>query len=495
MNKKLLAATLLTALSVSAANPQQAKAAGRSVTVTLPHFPVVLDGVAIDSEKLRYPLLTYNDITYIPMTWSISQATGLRLKWSQESGLDVDLDMPAAEKPDLEQGGSFRQDRSYRAKVVDYPVKVNQQAIDNGSQTYPLLEFQDITYFPLTWNYAVDDFRWKLGWDAEDGLSIATAQRRYMTGIIYDDDRYLYTYVHNVPNRLFRIPKSLQGSIELVSEEESKRIQAARDAGQAAPAGAIAQPQAKLTTYRDHQLWLNDKPLISVEKYEEGNAAFRKQSAADAPFVYDESAYDAGADTKVFSFRIPVGPSNPFETPSEQPLVVVHKDEVQVVPGLKSPSVYKVDSGLWLSEMSPTRLSARTAQYRGKVLWIGADGKSRDWNEQLKAQYLRVLKADGGKLLVQAYELYRPENAPPATTGYYWLHGDGTYEKIAGLTEATEVKGSLFIADNLDAYVDRDNRIYVVRNNTVTIANNGTSRTWWDYELKEVTEQYPNAGY
>ncbi|CAG7654949.1 hypothetical protein ACFQI7_33115 [Paenibacillus allorhizosphaerae] len=473
-----------------------AHAASKDVTVTLPAFPVELDGIELDNAHLKYPLLTYNDITYIPMTWSVSQATGLQSSWSEENGLEVNLDMPLSIKPEPETGGSFRSGR-YAAQVADFPVRVNREAVSNAEQTYPLLVFQDVTYFPLTWDYAVNRFRWKLTWSDADGLSIATSQRRYMSGIIYDDDDSLYTFVHNVKDRMFRIPKNLEGLPELLTAQQSKQIMASRQAAmESVPPQQEIKP--KQTVYQDHQLWYDGKPLISVEKEEAGNRlADRDENTPKDAFLYGESVIELGADTKVFTFRIPTGPRNPVETPASRRLVIVHQGVAEELTDFRRSvvGVRKTNDGAWLWTSSPTRLSARTGSERGEVLWVGADGTHRSWSQILNAQYVRVLHDEDNELIVQAYELFRPENASPPTTGYFRLHSDGTYDKIGDLTEETILEGAPLIADNLDAYVDRDKNIYVVRNNTISNVNQGMGRTWWDYELKEITREYPDAGY
>lgn len=491
----LLAALLAIGLTFTFVG-ETAHAASGNVTVSLPAFPVVLDGIQLNNAHLKYPLLTYKDITYIPMTWSISQVTALQLNWSMENGLSVNLGVPLGVKPELETREAFRYDR-YSAHVVEFPVSVNQETVNNTEQQYPLLEFQDITYFPLTWDYAVNKFRWKLTWNDTDGLSIETKQRRYMSGIIFDDENYLYTYVHNVRDRMFRIPKSLDGSPELLTVEQSKQIM---DSRQSLPENVPGkeEPKPKLTVYKDHQLWYDNKPLISVEKEEAGNRlAPRSEETKNDTFVYGERMIDLGADMKVFIFNIPTGQSNPVETPSSKRLVIVHQENVQELTEFTG-SVYgvrKSKDGVWLWTNSPTRLSARTGSIRGEVLWVGADGTYRSWNQTLDAQYIRVLHDDDDKLLVQAYELFRPDNTAPKNTGYFWLHQDGRYEKIGNLTETTTNSGAIFVADNLDAYVDRDLNIYVVRYNTISNVNTGINRIWWDYELKELTKDYPDAGY
>ncbi|MDF2724608.1 MAG: hypothetical protein K0Q59_4283 [Paenibacillus sp.] len=463
-HKSLLLAALLAAGLTFAFAGEPAHAAAEPVTVTLPKFPVELDGVQLDNAHLKYPLLTYKDITYIPMTWSIAQATALQLQWSEENGLTVYLGTPMSVKPELEAGGSFRDDR-YTAQVAEFPVTVNQTAVNNAEQAYPLLVFQNVTYFPLTWDYAVDTFRWKLTWDEADGLSIKTIQRRYMAGIVYEDEDSLYTYINNVRDRMFRIPKSLEGSPELLTVEQSKHItDILQSSSRNVPDEAEAKP--KLTMYRDHRIWYNDIPLISVEQEE----ASRRLAWPDAEMNsgqlwYQEQVFELAEDTRVFSFTIQTGPSNPGGTPSSKRLVIAHQGNVQELADFTRgiSGVRQSNEGVWLWTNSPTRLSARTGSDRGEVLWVNAaDGTYRFWNQMLDAQYVRVLHHEDDKLLVQAYELYRLANASPKTTGYFWLHSDGTYEKIGNLTEETIVPDALLlIADNLDAYVDRDHTIYV----------------------------------
>ncbi|NHN34763.1 hypothetical protein [Paenibacillus agricola] len=65
------------------------------------------------------------------------------MNWSQESGLSVGLDILMSVKQELDMGGSFRNER-YTAQVADFSVSVNQEAVNNAEQTYPLLVFQEL---------------------------------------------------------------------------------------------------------------------------------------------------------------------------------------------------------------------------------------------------------------------------------------------------------------------------------------------------------------
>ena len=53
-----------------------------------------------------------------------------------------------------------------------FAITVNGKSIDNSKEEYPLLVFRDVTYFPLTWRFAVDEFGWNYTFDGKTGLNI-----------------------------------------------------------------------------------------------------------------------------------------------------------------------------------------------------------------------------------------------------------------------------------------------------------------------------------
>ena len=61
---------------------------GKSITATRMYYGVYINGTSYFYDT-NWPLLKYNDIVYIPMTYSFAQALGLDISWSQESGLSV----------------------------------------------------------------------------------------------------------------------------------------------------------------------------------------------------------------------------------------------------------------------------------------------------------------------------------------------------------------------------------------------------------------------
>ncbi|WP_239633231.1 hypothetical protein [Paenibacillus sp. H1-7] len=168
-NKWLFAAACVIGLSVMAA-PGQSSAAEQSVAVSLPKFEVKLNGNQVENDYRQYPLLVYKDITYVPMTWYDSRLLGLETGWSAQDGLSIAkgsvTSSYAAYAADHKNAGSAR------ATISSFGITINGKTVDNAKEPYPLLTFRDVTYFPLTWKFAHEEFGWDYVWDPSAGLAI-----------------------------------------------------------------------------------------------------------------------------------------------------------------------------------------------------------------------------------------------------------------------------------------------------------------------------------
>ncbi|MGB4440061.1 MAG: DUF5050 domain-containing protein, partial [Sedimentibacter sp.] len=143
-----------------------------NITVKLPSFPVTLNGTSIENKISRYPLIVYKDITYFPMTYYGCRFLGLESIWDARIGLTIEKTGAnwsyheyQAEKPNY---------NSYSAKISPFNIKINGKNIDNSREEYPLLLFRNITYFPLTWRFTVEEFAWKYSFDNTKGLVISS---------------------------------------------------------------------------------------------------------------------------------------------------------------------------------------------------------------------------------------------------------------------------------------------------------------------------------
>lgn len=146
------------------------------IEVSIPKFKVRFNNILIDNEHNMYPLLSYKNITYFPMTWDYSNALGLTTAWDNNIGLKIDVKNDNGE---LKQNLSVNNDlnKTYYAKIADFNIMVNGKEIKNSKEEYPILSFRDITYFPLTWRFTVDEFTWKSNWEQSTGLDITSDKK------------------------------------------------------------------------------------------------------------------------------------------------------------------------------------------------------------------------------------------------------------------------------------------------------------------------------
>ncbi|WP_242972855.1 hypothetical protein [Anaeromicrobium sediminis] len=142
------------------------------VKVTLVNYPVQINGVTIDNSKQKYPIISYNNITYLPLTWNNGQALGFRPKWREESkSLHIYLEETEGKlEQELLKEETNSSEKSYTCEKVDFDVYIDYYLV-SGDSEYPVLNYKGIIYLPLT-----SDNVTKLGisfvWSNEEGIKI-----------------------------------------------------------------------------------------------------------------------------------------------------------------------------------------------------------------------------------------------------------------------------------------------------------------------------------
>ena len=160
--------------------------AGEPVKVTLPTFPVTLNNQTLNNDYSQYPFLVYKDITYVPMTYYDCRLLGLKTDWSLQNGLAIDKNSDVFNE--YERTVNSQKNRtSLTAQIADGKIKVNGKTIQNNKEEYPLLFFRDVTYFPLTWRFAVEEFGWDYHFSHKNGLVISSPSIKTDTSAIWNN--------------------------------------------------------------------------------------------------------------------------------------------------------------------------------------------------------------------------------------------------------------------------------------------------------------------
>jgi hypothetical protein len=490
VRKKLILSVITFVLFMATMQTPLNAAANRTVSVKLPSFQVTVDGQNIDSTKLKYPLLVYKDITYFPLTWHVGKGMGLKTHWSQESGLSIIAFSNNKTLLTMEAGNQFVKGKPYKAQIVDSPVTVEGVKIDHSKETYPLLLFQEVTYFPMTWRYAHDSFNWNTSWDRQTGLAIQTMQQVYFDQIIYDDERYLYA-----PNYynggLWRISKDLEDVPDYMNNKQSEMIWK-----------AVEERWSLMHPTLDNKLELvqsNDRvyyegiELYRLERYKGMIDDYYEKYPylpVNTDISVDAIILELDEQTKLLNattyyvLDIP-GP----HTPNDTQTFIVKNGEVtslkaftQMIDGMM-----RREDGLWIWSQSPEVISGDTALLRGQLIWVGFDGKVLSFNELLNAQNVQYLGMDEADVIVKAFTLTMDTHY---NEGFYRVRSDGEYELIAEfLDEISEDGARLYGAPK--AYVDQQGILYALtpdaehKQNGVKNVVTGDYIGWWDYTLWE----------
>ena len=139
--------------------------------VIVPDYPFVINGTSIDFKDSEYPVISYNDITYFPMTWHYCRMLGVTTDWSMEKGLSITKENASAEPIEYAKADNTSEWNLY-AVLPEYNIFVNGRKIDNQKEEYPILNFRNVTYFPLTWDFIINELGWTYTFDGENGLAI-----------------------------------------------------------------------------------------------------------------------------------------------------------------------------------------------------------------------------------------------------------------------------------------------------------------------------------
>lgn len=154
------------------------------VDVTIVEFNIYVNDTEILTEESQYPALVYNNITYFPLTSDYLSTLGLELTFSNSQGLTIGKKIA---KRDLDQrflGSNNLRGSTVKARIADFDISVNGEMINNNEEAHPVILYKNITYFPMTWRFAVEEFGWGLSWSSATGLKITTTNGETVEEVI-----------------------------------------------------------------------------------------------------------------------------------------------------------------------------------------------------------------------------------------------------------------------------------------------------------------------
>ena len=159
MKKIFLLLVLLLCLSAFSASAE------REVTVLIPDYEFVLDRSSVYYQDSIYPMLSYKDVTYFPMTYDYCRALRISTSWVDGEGLFIAAH--PQEVYTLPIYDTCVNKKYNKALIVPYDVYIDGEKVDMENEEYPLLNFRGVTYFPLTYDYATEKFHWNIDFSEE----------------------------------------------------------------------------------------------------------------------------------------------------------------------------------------------------------------------------------------------------------------------------------------------------------------------------------------
>ncbi|PZE19891.1 hypothetical protein [Paenibacillus xerothermodurans] len=456
--------------------PATAQAAeAHPVKVGLPSFPVQINGLTIDPYKAKYPPIIYKDITYFPVTWDYTRTLGLSHTWSESDGLRITSRGMAQVRPAADTQGNNRK-TAYTAVPVTYPVFVNGKRIENESAAYPLLNFRDITYFPMTWQFMHDELWMNVFWNPEDGFAVVSPQRHYLSTILNDDADYLYI---NSGVQMLKIKKSLAERPAILTNDDKAKLTSLpqRTSAEVLPAAQFEAPDSPLTERKDKAYYYKGEELFSLTP-NDGYSSLPFTEGAATDKEYTETWLDLGSARKIMSLR-EMDKNNiiPREFFTHYRYFFVDGSSRPVpVDGFTRWPISRVQAnpnGTWWLTSTPLTvddITARNSFMIGELSLLQPSGESVLVNRQLNAREIEVLShKEDGTLIFRAYTRATERDNP----------GFGIYEidTKGKITRLSDLYGSAYVSTDGDLWVtDRyTNRIMNVTKNL--------SKLWYDYEF------------
>ncbi|MBQ7667860.1 MAG: hypothetical protein IJS47_00840 [Clostridia bacterium] len=443
--------------------------AADEVNVKIPSFKTTINEFVFDNEKELYPLVVYKDITYFPMTYSLCQNVGLVISWDRIDGLYI-ANYAGNNEEYKSYAGSNKKDTIYKATIARYPIIINGLQIDNDEEEFPVLNFRDITYFPLTWRFANDEYGWQISYSKEKGLVVDTRDRTspmYLTKInknnaelqvckdIYDktvnEDGDIESTLTGRKYYNYSLDYS-SNSLILVDESETSDYKGEEK---------IAEDVTDNFELEDGYVYYNDKKVENLGQFEGENVRLSGE-------IWEFDDKNIISLTVYLDDHIPA----PY-TPYENYVLVETKDIVKnVVDWDKAQmltNVYKSSVGYYLCS-NHRNLGGKFSNSAGMIAILDKEGNLEIINKRYNDyNSLRVVGYfDDGLYVLATYfpdkdKIMAVGKVSAINDGYFYMSSNGEMTKIYDFIDG-------------DAFVTKEGSLYCIRNGVYEVVNLTTGK-------------------
>ena len=148
--------------------------AAQYVSLTPVDFPIVVNGNKVDNNSREYPFIFYNSITYFPMTYEDCALLGVENTWTAETGNILTKTTPSGQYRSYISPVDCEVAPGTLAMIAENPITVMGNLLNNTAEQYPVLNYKNVLYFPLTYSWG-QAFGWTIDFHPNRTLEVTTA--------------------------------------------------------------------------------------------------------------------------------------------------------------------------------------------------------------------------------------------------------------------------------------------------------------------------------
>lgn len=134
------------------------------------NFNIEINDVLVEKEKSQFPILMYNEIVYLPMTWQNLQALGLKVQFESNSVYINKVKEVVAGYSNGEENSNFPEVISLA--LPERKIYINDILLENEKVEYPILEYNGLFYLPMSDEFVEDMLGIDLEFSSTAGLFI-----------------------------------------------------------------------------------------------------------------------------------------------------------------------------------------------------------------------------------------------------------------------------------------------------------------------------------